>query len=299
MTYRAILRHGQEILQEAGIEEWEWDARLLLEYACDMPWSAYLMHAEDEATTGQAEVYEDLLTKRAGRIPLQHLTGEQDFCGLTFHVNEHVLTPRQDTEILVEEVLKRSNASMRILDMCTGSGCILISLLHMQKGMRGLGVDLSPEALQVAGENAARLLGNSEEIHIMQEADAQSCTESECVYEFRQSDLFAELKAGEEFDMIVSNPPYIPTAVIEGLMPEVREHEPRMALDGLEDGLHFYRIISQKAPAYLKENGYLLFEIGCEQGEDVSRILKQNDFKDVMIKKDYAGLDRVVLGRKG
>lgn len=193
--------------------------------------------------------------------------------GLSFYVNEHVLIPRQDTEILVEETAKFLRDGMQFLDLCTGSGCILLSLLHLKHGVEGTGVDLSPEALKVAKKNRERLGAKAALI---------------------QSDLFDKIESA--FDVIVSNPPYIKRAEIETLMDEVRLHEPYMALDGHEDGLYFYRKIAEEAPKYLRAGGGLFLEIGCDQGACVAELLRQQGFADVKVVKDLAGLDRVVEG---
>ena len=196
--------------------------------------------------------------------------------GLEFDVNEHVLIPRQDTEILVEEALRELRDGMDILDMCTGSGCILISLLRYSNDCTGLGVDISEEALAVAEGNARKLLA------------------PDCQARFIKSDLFGEVDG--MYDMIVSNPPYIPSGVIDSLMPEVREHEPLGALDGREDGLWFYRRITGECRKYLKPGGMLFYEIGYDQGASVSEILSGEGFGEIQVTKDYAGLDRVVSG---
>lgn len=198
--------------------------------------------------------------------------------GLTFAVNEHVLIPRQDTEILVEEVLKELHDGMRVLDMCTGSGCILLSLLHYSNACEGLGVDLSADALEVAEQNAETLLDavNADRVH------------------FLQSDLFDKVEG--KFEIIVSNPPYIASAEVEKLMPEVRDHEPRMALDGTEDGLYFYRRIIEEAGKHLVSSGMLFFEIGYDQGQAVSELMRTEGYREVQVVQDYAGLDRVVFG---
>ncbi len=217
-------------------------------------------------------------------MPLQHITGEQEFMGLVFKVDGHVLIPRQDTEILVEEALRHLHDGMNLLDMCTGSGCILLSLLYYSNGCSGTGVDISKEALVLARENAAqisRLAGGKEEI-------------SNC--RFLQSDLFEKLEG--KYDMIVSNPPYIPTEVISGLMEEVRDYEPMEALDGKEDGLFFYREISVGAYDFLKGGGYLFYEIGHDQANAVEDIMEKAGYREVTVVKDYAGLDRVVYGWK-
>lgn len=234
-----------------------------------------MAHGDREATKEQEENYQGLLTRRSKRIPLQHLTGTQDFMGLTFRVNENVLIPRQDTEILVEEVMKDLHGGSAILDLCTGSGCILISLLKYSNDCRGVGVDLSGAALAVARENAGELI-----------------PEKQC--EFLEGDLFEKVEG--KFDVLTSNPPYIPSKEVEELMPEVREHEPRMALDGMEDGLHFYRRILKECPPYLNGGANVFFEIGHDQGEAVSSLMQEAGFMEVRVIKDYAGLDRVVTG---
>ncbi len=276
MTYKECYDAGRALLTEAGLEEAALDARLLLEYVCGTNRNDLLVHGDREVTLDLQEQYFGFISRRQARIPLQHITGVQEFMGLEFNVNEHVLIPRQDTEILVEEVMKDEYDGSRILDMCTGSGCILISLLHYSNRCEGVGVDISAEALQVAQENAGRLLPE----------------EKRPV--FVESNLFE--KVDGTFDIIVSNPPYIRTAVIETLMPEVKDHEPMQALDGLEDGLFFYRRIVKEAPAYLSKGGRLYFEIGHDQGAEVSALMAEAGFGQVRVVKDYAGLDRVVSG---
>lgn len=278
MTYRECYEQGCRTLQAAGIEEAALDARLLLEAVCGTDRNDLLVHGEQPVAPEAEEKYFGWIGKRAGRIPLQQLTGEQDFMGLTFNVNEHVLIPRQDTEILVEEVLKELHDGMRILDMCTGSGCILLSLLHYSNDCEGLGVDLSAEALKVAGRNVLKVLTPEKAEHA----------------HFLQSDLFEKVEG--KFEIIVSNPPYIASAEVEKLMPEVRDHEPRMALDGTEDGLYFYRCIIEEAGKHLVSSGMLFFEIGYDQGQAVSELMRTEGYCEVQVVQDYAGLDRVVLG---
>ena len=256
MTYRECYEKGSRILNEAGIEESTLDARLLLEAVCGTDRNDLLVHGEQPVAPEAEEKYLNWIRQRAEHIPLQQLTGEQDFMGLTFSVNEHVLIPRQDTEILVEEVLKELHDGMRVLDMCTGSGCILLSLLHYSNDCEGLGVDLSAEALEVAGRNVLKVLTPEKAEHA----------------HFLQSDLFEKVEG--KFEIIVSNPPYIASAEVEKLMPEVRDHEPRMALDGTEDGLHFYRRIIEEAGKHLVSSGMLFLEIGYDQGQAVSELMR-------------------------
>ena len=278
MTYRECYEQGCRTLQAAGIEEAALDARLLLEAVCGTDRNDLLVHGEQPVAPEAEEKYLNWIRQRAEHIPLQQLTGEQGFMGLTFSVNEHVLIPRQDTEILVEEVLKELHDGMRVLDMCTGSGCILLSLLHYSNDCEGLGVDLSAEALEVAGRNVLKVLTPEKAEHA----------------HFLQSDLFE--KVAGKFEIIVSNPPYIASAEVEKLMPEVRDHEPRMALDGTEDGLYFYRRIIEEAGKHLVSSGMLFFEIGYDQGQAVSELMRTEGYCDVQVVQDYAGLDRVVFG---
>lgn len=275
MIYKEVYEQGKRTLKEAQIPEAALDARLLLESICHTNHNDLLAHGEREVETAQYEAYLSLTGRRAQHIPLQQLLGMQDFMGLSFVVNEHVLVPRQDTETLVEEVLRNLHDGMRILDLCTGSGCILLSLLHYSNDCEGVGTDLSAEALAVARENAGRLLPDAK-------------------VSLLQGDLFEPVEG--RFEIIVSNPPYIETDVIETLSPEVRDHEPRMALDGGADGLMFYRRILEQAEQYLVTDGMLFFEIGYNQGEAVSSLMRDKGFYEVEVVKDLAGLDRVVYG---
>lgn len=280
MKYRDLYTQGIEKLSSENIPDAKTDARLLLEYACKTDRNALFLRGDMEVDTECEKLYLELISERLKHIPLQHLTGEQEFMGLTFVVNKHVLIPRQDTECLVEIVLKHLHDGMHILDMCTGSGCILISLLHYSNDCCGVGVDLSEDALKVAKENAARLGNNGI-------SDTMDIT-------FVHSNLFE--KVDGKFDIIVSNPPYIKTEVIDTLMPEVKNFEPIMALDGTEDGLFFYRKIIAEAKAFLHRGGQLFFEIGYDQGDEVSNLMLDAGYVDVEVSKDLAGLDRVVYG---
>ncbi|MCI7182066.1 MAG: peptide chain release factor N(5)-glutamine methyltransferase [Schaedlerella sp.] len=290
MTIKEACREGERRLRAAGIEEAALDAWYLLEFVTGISKAVYFADGSRLMDEEQEKTYFSLIDKRKTRIPLQHLTGVQEFMGLEFRVNEHVLIPRQDTETLVEAALDYLNKKpwnqdnsenvafqeQRILDMCTGSGCILLSLMRLAQNpetIRGIGADLSGEALKVAETNAG---------HLGVAAD------------FVQTDLFEKIEG--KFHMIISNPPYIRTDEIEMLETEVKNHDPRMALDGKEDGLYFYRKIVDESRRHLVKSGILLFEIGCSQGKDVSRMMKLAGFTDVAVKKDLAGLDRVVSG---
>ncbi len=273
MTFREAMCFGEEKLNTAGIVDAKSDAWLLLTYVCKIDRTFYYVHMDEAMNPEIFAEYEAILNKRAEHVPLQYITGEQEFMGIPFHVNESVLIPRQDTETLVEEALKIVRPGMKVLDMCTGSGCILISILKNVVDVQGFGYDISKQAINVAKENAK--LNNVNAV-------------------FERSDLFEEVM--EQFDVIVSNPPYIPTDVIGGLMPEVAVYEPLQALDGKEDGLHFYRRIVKDALEFLKPDGKLLFEIGHDQGESVPALMREAGYKDVGVIKDLAGNDRVVIG---
>ncbi len=277
MRYREAYDLGRGQLA-AFLQERERDleARLLLEHVCGTRLETLLTEPERPLTEDEETRYLQLLARRGERIPLAYLCGEASFMGLTFAVNEAVLIPRQDTELLVEEAMQQMTGGTRVLDLCTGSGCVLLSLLHYSMDCEGTGTDLSEEALAVARENAGRL--------------GLSDTAS-----FRHGDLFGALDPGDRpYDLIVSNPPYIRTDVIGTLMPEVRAHEPEMALDGGPDGLAFYRRIAKEAPAHLTIGGGLLMEIGYDQGDAVREILEREGYYEVEVRKDYNGLDRVV-----
>lgn len=274
MNYTEAFLLGMQKLKEAEIGEAQLDARLLLEEVCGTDHNTLLCHGDREVSEKEEEQYRKTIEQRAQHVPLQHILGYQDFMGLRFHVNEHVLIPRQDTEILVEEAMRYLHDGMRILDLCTGSGCILLSLLHYSNDCEGTGVDISKEALQVAALNA-ELLGIK--------AD------------FLKSDLYEKVTG--KFDLLVSNPPYIERKVIPTLMEEVREYDPYIALDGGEDGLDFYRRIIGGAQDYLKRGGQILMEIGSGQAKAVSELLREAGFKEIDVCRDFAGLDRVVSGR--
>lgn len=284
MNYKEIYLWGRSELEKAGVGEFELDARLLLEHICHTNRNTLLVHGEREVTEEEESEYRKAIAMRSTRIPLQHITGVQEFMGLEFKINRHVLCPRQDTECLVEEVMRYLHDGSRILDMCTGSGCILLSLLHYSNHCSGVGADISKEALQVASENASSIA-----------AMKRPNPWNENTVKLIHSDLFSEIPK-EKFDIIVSNPPYIASAVIPTLMEEVREHEPMSALDGMEDGLFFYRKIVAESREYLTKEGMLFFEIGHDQGQAVSEMMKNAGYQDVTVIKDFAGLDRVVYG---
>lgn len=281
LTLKQLYKVGTVKLAEEGIEEFSLDAWYLLEYVTGVSKAMYFAEPESAVSEENADRYIDCIRRRAAHIPLQHITGEQEFMGYPFCVNEHVLIPRQDTEILVEEAIQVMRPKMKVLDMCTGSGCIVLSILKMCRekyymtDLQGIGADVSEEALKVARENGRRL---------------------GVPVTWIQSDLFVKIPEEEKYDVIVSNPPYIETAVIDTLQEEVRLHDPYIALDGKEDGLYFYRRIISEAGKYLKTQGKLMFEIGCDQAEAVEELMKNAGYEQITVKKDLAGLDRVVYG---
>ena len=276
-SYKDTYISGIEMLERAGISEAKLDARLLLEYACGTDHSTLLAHPDREVTEKELSEYEDMLKRRSNREPVAYILESWDFMGLSFKVNSDVLIPEQDTEILVEEAMRFLEDGMRFMDLCTGSGCIALSLLNYTNGTSSLCTDISEAALNVAKENAANL-GFSDRAN------------------FEKTDLFPVMPAdGSKFDLIVSNPPYIESSVIETLAPEVKDYEPRLALDGDADGLTFYRRIVDTAPNYLYSSGYLIMEIGYNQAEAVTKLLNDKGcYHDIEIIKDYAGNNRVV-----
>lgn len=281
ISYLELYKEGAEALNKAGIADYEIDARLLIEHVSGKDRNALYAHGEEEVDAGLVDKYREFINRRCSRIPLQHIMGSTGFMGLDFAVNEHVLIPRWDTECLVEEALIHTMDGDKVLDMCTGSGCILLSIMHYKNEINGVGADISEEALKVAKMNADRLLKTSDEKP-----------------RFVRGDLYDALSDEDRgsFDIIVSNPPYIRPEVIKTLEPEVRDYEPMTALYGGEDGLLFYRRITEHAKDYLKKGGFLLYEIGYDQAEQVTDIMEQNGFMDVKVIKDLAGLDRVVSG---
>ncbi|MCR5799460.1 MAG: peptide chain release factor N(5)-glutamine methyltransferase [Lachnospiraceae bacterium] len=293
MTLREAYNYGVEQLEAEGIENAGIDVRILLEDICSIDREELFIKPDRGLSRKDTESFINAVNRRMGHYPVQYITGKQDFMGLTFSVNQDVLIPRQDTEILVEEVLKELSDGSRILDMCTGSGCILLSLLHYSNECEGVGVDVSEDALRVAKDNAGRLsLDETFDMLFEGKSDRKHIDPEKIV--FLESNLFNDVRG--KFDIIVSNPPYIRSDVIPTLMEEVRDYEPHLALDGSEDGLHFYREIIKKSPEYLSGGGKLFFEIGYDQAEDVVALMEEAGFKDIKVVQDYSHLDRVVWG---
>ena len=277
ISYGEMYKKCRETLENRGVPEADLDARLILDYVCGTTHHDLLAHGDMELAPDKEKEAEKLISLRAERIPLSQLTGQREFMGLDFHVTGDVLTPRQDTETLVEEALILIHDGMRFMDICTGSGCVALSILNYTNDTAAVATDISESALEIASENADRLLLTDR-------------------IRFEHCDLFPDAYNGEKFDMIVSNPPYIRTKDIDTLEPEVRDHEPRLALDGGEDGLCFIRRIAEDARRYLYSDGWLLLETGFDQGKEASVILKDAGYREVEIVKDLGGKDRVVKG---
>jgi len=276
MTIREAVKWGAKRLRDNNVDNADHDSFELLSAINGMTRTFYLVNGDSMLSEENFLLYEEYIDKRAAHVPLQHILGKAYFYGYEFEVNEDVLIPRPDTEVLVGEVIKVTRNGDNILDMCTGSGCIGITLAKKFPESRVLGVDVSEKALKVAQKNKHNL-----------EADN---------IDFMLSDLFGELGNDITFNTIVSNPPYIRSDEIPHLMPEVSVFEPHEALDGSEDGLLFYRRIIKDCRANLKPQGRLLFEIGCDQGRQVSEMMQFAGFSDVHVIKDLAGNDRVVSG---
>ena len=292
MTLREALERASAVLKEAGVPDASRDAFLLLNHVTGINHAVYLAEPDVPMSPEAEARYTELIERRRERIPLQHIIGTQEFMGLEFKVDGSVLIPRADTETLVEAALEKagemiaqgdceSAGRFTVLDIGTGSGCILISLIYYLKERGpcfGTGADIMPEALGTA------------------RANADACGVSGQT-EWIGSDLFSGLD-GRVFDMIVSNPPYIPTGDIEGLEPEVSRFDPRTALDGGEDGLDFYRRIIPEAAHHLTEGGWLLTEVGYGQSGDAALIFEENGYENVGVINDLAGIGRVVAGQR-
>ncbi len=287
MTLKAydLYQKGAEILKEAAIPDWDYDTRVLLEWSCNISRMDLLLEPNKAVREEDAGKYFEYIKKRAVHEPLQYLIGEWEFMGLPFKVNPSVLIPRQDTECLMEWIFEQEgknpvplteNKQVTILDVCTGSGCIAISLDVLWKNYSFLPVrvealDVSKGALHTAETN-------------------RSLNQSEVV--FFESDMFEKVE--KSYDIIVSNPPYIPSKVVDGLMAEVVQFEPRLALDGMDDGLHFYKILAEEGKKHLNPGGRIYLEIGHDQGDSVPDILKKEGFTDITVRKDLSGNDRCV-----
>lgn len=271
MTYTGLMKEAENKLRDAGFPEARTDVRTLMMYVCGMDFVDLLRDGGLQVPTDVESRFYATLEERLRHVPVQYITGEQDFCGLTFSVRQGVLIPRPETELLAEAVFRIAEGK-RVLDLCTGSGCIAVTVAKLGKPGFVAASDYSEEALAIARENALK-------------ADADVT--------FYCGDLFEAVEG--RYDIIVSNPPYIKSEVVETLMPEVRDYEPRMALDGRADGLYFYRRICKEAKNYLMPQGRLMFEIGHDQGNEVAELLSEEGYSGIEVRKDYAGLDRMVF----
>lgn len=273
MVLRDILKKGADTLREAGIIEADLDAWYLLSYCMGINKSTYYMKQDEIPDMALADNYMSLVEERKTRKPLQYITGSQEFMGIDFKVNENVLIPRQDTEILVELALKFVKGK-KVLDMCTGSACIATSICKLGQPFEVWASDISAKALELAKLNAES---------------------NEASVSFVQSDIWDNIDG--KFDVVISNPPYITAVEMRELMPEVKEYEPELALYGGEDGLDIYKRIIADAKGHMNEGAYILMEIGCGQAGQVSELLVKYGFSEVKVEKDLAGLDRVVYGQ--
>lgn len=279
-TINDMLDYGKKVLEESGNEYAKYERKALLEYVLDVNYMYMLLNGDEDISEDKVLEYKRLICKRIEHYPLQYLLGYTHFMDYSFYVDENVLIPRSDTEILVEsvnELFDNNNDILKdkykVLDLCCGSGCIGISLKLYHPQIELTLSDVSDKALNVSKRNLIK-------------------------YQLSANINLGDLWEGinEKYDLIVCNPPYIKSDIIETLMPEVRDYEPRIALDGGRDGVAFYKRIADKAAKYLNENGYVFFEIGYDQGEEVSNMIKNTGFKDVLVKKDYGGFDRVISG---
>lgn len=292
MKLYELVNAGISKLEKCGVPDADVDADILWQYVSGMNRLDILMAKCDEVAAELENRYNEAVDRRCARIPLQYITGTQNFMGYDFDTSENVLIPRQDTETLVETALKLTTGCrnmgrshklesarqmLSVLDMCCGSGCIGISYGLMNKDSRVTLADISDAALVLAGRNMEKLCRGEDRFNVV------------------KSDLFDDIEG--RFDLIMSNPPYIRTNVIDTLMPEVRDNEPRLALDGSEDGLYFYRIIVDRARKYIKDEGYVVFEIGNDQAEDVQHLFVDSGYEDIHVVQDLSHNDRVVYGR--
>ena len=299
MTYKELAEHGRKRLKDTAMEDADTDALILFEHVTGMGRGRLLAEGDREATERETERYELLLEKRAAHIPTQYITGRADFMGLEFIVDRNVLIPRFDTEYLVEEMMRVVEDGSSVLDVCTGSGCILLALMRYKNGIRGTGVDISSAALDIARKNEEAIFftqtaksPNTNSLHNSNPPLSGIPDDMHEPVRWIQSDMFERVDGC--YDYIVANPPYIQSGEVDKLMPEVREHEPREALDGDSDGLKYYRIIAEHAPEHLRRSGRLFLEIGFDQGESVPKLLSEHGFSDIQVLKDFSRNDRVV-----
>lgn len=282
MKIKNVLNKGINVLKESNIDDANQKARIVLSDLLGKNKEYLMIHDEEEIEDGLSNIFLEKVERLKNHEPLQYVINKQEFMGFEFYVDNNVLIPQPDTENLVEEVIllseklrKNEKTELRILDMCTGSGAIAISISKLIRNCLVYASDISKEALKIADENSTRNQAN---------------------VLFLESDLFEKISSLYKFDIIVSNPPYIERNVIKTLSEEVQK-EPILALDGGEDGLDFYRKIIEEAKKYLNPNGYLALEIGYNQKNAVERLLNENGYKNIYSRKDLAGNDRIVIGQ--
>lgn len=277
MKLEELLRKGKRKLTENQIEDASFIARVLLQYVLKLDRTDLILREGQEIEEGKEKEYWKTIEKIVQGIPIQYITKSQEFYGLNFYVDENVLIPQPDTEILVEEVLKIAQQKNKILDICTGSGCIGIALARCLENVEITMSDISRKALEIAKKNAIQN-GVIEKVKLL------------------ESNLFE--KINEKYDIIVSNPPYIETNVIKTLSKQV-QNEPKLALDGGKDGLYFYRRLLEEASKYLEKKGYLCIEIGYQQKEQVIELAKKTGvFSKIEVKQDLTGNDRVIIAKR-
>ena len=288
-TYGELLKKGAEMLRQAGTADARYDAEWLLLAVTEKTRSFLFLHGEEECGNEAAEQYFQLIARRSDGEPVQYITGSQEFMGLSFEVNPSVLIPRQDTETLAEQALAEAAEMprpLRVLDLCCGSGAIAVSVAHALPEAEVTAADVSEASLDTARRNA-------ENNHV---ADRISFLRTDMFSAFREK---AERGERAAFDLILCNPPYIPTEVIPTLQKEITEHEPVGALDGGADGLDFYRILAEDAWHFLEPDGKLIVEIGSDQAESVSALFRaEGHYMEPAVVRDLAGKDRVIRCRK-
>ncbi len=283
LTVLESIKLSEEYLLKKGIESARINAELLLADVLDCKRLDLYLKFDQPLSEKEKSIYREYIARRGKREPLQYILGEVEFFGVKLKVNNSVLIPRPETELLVEYILNNTKKAkeVRVLDIGCGSGNISIALAKNLPNAKVTGIDISAKAIELAKENA---IINGVRNNI----------------DFVEADIMNELPSNViiNYDLIVSNPPYVSTKEFENLQPEIKEYEPEIAVTDFEDGLKFYRRISEKAKELLKENGKVYFELAEGQSKDVSKILERHGFENILIKKDYNGIDRIISGER-